>query len=354
MSKRNGTCHRLFARLLPLSRRRANIRYYLSKSHATTTLVLTQSIMEESEENDTNRSRSLNRFQESLKQLDPPAWIRQQSPLPPVSVQEPKTRTRPRYSDHRRSYSAQRGTMPSASASFWRTTTTSSSRGPSPGPGSRPATAAGRFQSSQFGRWSASTLCSDGQLSNGDNTPTDSVCSAFSTRSSFQTTEPIYHPPTLLPVLGGRHTGSGVGTHLHTPVKRPYLGWRSQDSLINGTTSESRYLTPAERLAWSCKHQQKRDAMLANGAKHGSDGGGLHPHPHPRHARLLQQHNMLVHDSIKSVSTAIMEFCQAEDVPQPPPPQPPVGPVRRRKEQRAQIVWLESSFISKNPSFSAA
>jgi hypothetical protein len=94
--------------------------------------------------------------------------------------------------------------------------------------------------------------------------------------------------------------------------------------------------------------------MQANGVKHGSDGGGLHPHPHPRHARLLQQHNMLVHDSIKSVSTAIMEFCQAEDVPQPPPPQPPVGPVRRRKEQRTQIVWLESSFISKNPSFSAA
>merc|ERR1712109_119708 len=86
-----------------------------------------------------------NKCQQSLKRLDPPAWIRQQSPLPPLVTEEPK-RTRPRYSDHRRSYSAQRGAVPSASASFWRTTT-SSSREPSPGPGSRPATAAGRFQS---------------------------------------------------------------------------------------------------------------------------------------------------------------------------------------------------------------
>ena len=293
------------------------------------------------EESDTeDRGRSLNKFQQSLKRLDPPAWIRQQSPLPPLVTEEPK-RTRPRYSDHRRSYSAQRGAVPSASASFWRTTT-SSSREPSPGPGSRPATAAGRFQSSHFSRWSASTLCSDGQFSNGDNTPTDSVISAFSMRSSFQGTEPIYHPPSLLPVPG-RPPNNSYSNH----IKRPYLGWRSQDSLINGaggSVSESRYLTPAERLAWSCKQQQQRASSAGGfgGGGSGPGGGGsLH-----RHNRAMQQHQM-VHDSIKSVSTAIMEFCQAEDVPQPPPPLPAAPSIpRRRKEHRAQIVWLESSFIS--------
>jgi len=297
----------------------------------------------ESVDGDIDRGRSLNRFQQSLKRLDPPAWIRQQSPLPPViSIEEPK-RTRPRYSDHRRSYSAHRGTaVPSASASFWRTTT-SSSREPSPGPGSRPATAAGRFQSSHFGRWSASTLCSDGQFSNGDNTPTDSVISAFSMRSSLQGTEPIYHPPPMLPVMGRPPYGGAGGGYSTTTTKRPYLGWRSQDSLINGGAvaedGKSRYLTPAERLAWSCKQQQQR-------ASSGLGGGGLGLNP--RQARVLHQHQ-LVHDSIKSVSTAIMEFCQAEDVPQPPPPMPlPAVPpaVRRRKEHRAQIVWLESSFVS--------
>lgn len=291
-------------------------------------------VMTEESDTEANRGRSLDKFQQSLKRLDPPAYIRQQSPLPPLSTEEPK-RTRPRYSDHRRSYSAHRGTVPSTSASFWRTTTISSSREPSPGPGSRPATAAGRFQSSHFTRASSSTLYSDGQFSNGDNTPTDSVISAFSMRSSFQGTEPIYHPPTLLPVLG-----RPPANHY---AKRPYLGWRSQDSLINGASaSESRYLTPAERLAWSCKQEQQRASSSAGG----SVGGGAGSNGLQQRHRAMQQHQM-VHDSIKSVSTAIMEFCQAEDVPQPPPPVPAAPPIaRRRKEHRAQIVWLESSFIS--------
>jgi len=146
----------------------------------------------------------------------------------------------------------------------------------------------------------------------------------------------------MLPVMGRLPYG-GAGGGYSTTTKRPYLGWRSQDSLINGGAvaedGKSRYLTPAERLAWSCKQQQQR-------ASSGLGGGGLGLNP--RQARVLHQHQ-LVHDSIKSVSTAIMEFCQAEDVPQPPPPMPlPAVPpaVRRRKEHRAQIVWLESSFVS--------
>ena len=97
------------------------------------------------------------------------------------------------------SYSAHRGTT-SASSSYWRTeqARTPCSRGPSPGPVSRPATAGGRFQSSSFSRYSSSTLCSDGNFSNGNNTPTDSVdTSAFSMRSSIHGvhTEPLYPPP---------------------------------------------------------------------------------------------------------------------------------------------------------------
>ena len=265
-----------------------------------------------SQDNGHGRGRSLDRFEQSCKRLDPPAWIRQQSPLPPLNKEAGSKSSRPRYSDHRRSYSAQR---PSASTSFWRPPPTS--RDPSPLPGSRPATAAGRFHGGQFSRWSASTLCSDGgQFSNGDNTPTDSVISAFSMRSSLHAgpcTEPIYHPPNNLLRVKPHH--------------KPYLGWRSQDSLVNDHDTSARLLTPAERLAQSYKKRgstqatQKRRCHLDNASS-----------------------QQLVHDSIKSISTAIMEFCQAEDVPQQRPDTSNHG--QRQKRQKGRIIWLESSFVS--------
>lgn len=270
-----------------------------------------------------SRGHSLDRFEQSKKRLDPPLWIRHQTPLPPLNIRRDETKGRPRYSDHRRSYSAQRNTTaPSASASFRRHV---SSREPSPGPGSRPATAAGRFQSSSFSRWSASTLCSDGgQFSNGDNTPTDSVYSAFSMRSSIVNAEPpCYRPPQY------RAPSS--------QARRPYLGWRSQDSLV--TPEDSRFLTPAERLARSYKKDVRQPPASAK-----NNG---------RVVAAFPQHHQLVHDSIKSISTAIMEFCQAEDVPSLPPAAPcirsAVGGGHGGGRPRNRIVWLESSFVSSSP-----
>lgn len=265
-----------------------------------------------------SRGHSLDRFQQSKKRLDPPLWIRHQTPLPPLSIH--REASRPRYSEHRRSYSAHRNTTAtSASTSFWRH---GSSREPSPGPGSRPATAAGRFQSSSFSRWSASTLCSDGgQFSNGDNTPTDSVYSAFSMRSSIVNAEPpCYRPPQY------RAPSS--------QQRRPYMGWRSQDSLV--ATEETRFLTPAERLAHSYKKDVRQPSSKNNG----------------RVVPAFPQQHQLVHDSIKSISTAIMEFCQAEDV-----PSLPTGPCIRSSAtaaavgggRRNRIVWLESSFVTSTP-----
>ena len=309
--------------------------------------------------------RSLDRFEQSLKRLNPPAWIRQQSPLPPYAGrQEPgqssTSRTRPRYSDHRRSYSAQRngeGTHPSASnSSFWRTTATNSSREPSPGPGSRPATAGGRFQSSTFSRWSASTLCSDGQLSNGDNTPTDSVISAFSMRSSVLGAEPPSYPA---PILTPRPPSSAMH---HLLPKRPYLGWRSTDSLnakgdSDDRTSTSAFMTPAERLALSYRRAVASPLPFSSSSR---NGHALREGQRPASRLAKAVESNFVHDSIKSVSTAIMEFCQAEEVPPPPPAstrhakaagnaplEPEMRP--RRKEPRMQIIWLESSFVSSRP-----
>ena len=274
--------------------------------------------------NNCGRGRSLERFEESKKRLEPPAWMNQ--PLDHLNYKNQSAApTRIRYSEHRRSYSAQRSNT--ASSGLWRNST--SSRGPSPAPGSRPATAGGRFHAShQFSRWSASTLCSDG--SNGDNTPTDSVISAFSMRSSAlgTPTQPLYPPPPL-PRPSSNH------------VRRPYLGWRSQDSLNEHNDyyrnkSSVHFMSPAERLA-STYRKSNISAL------------GLHPEAKRCHLQRGGEggrascEQKFLHDSIKSVSTAIMEFCSAEDVPQPPPPQLSSTNFAPRK---SRIVWLESSFVS--------
>ena len=261
-----------------------------------------------------HRGRSLERFEASLKRLDPPAWMRQprtQSESTDNSISQNTVTltnddlpTRPRWPP--RSTVRTTITTTSASNSYWRTP---SSRGPSPGPGSRPATAGGRFQSSSLSRYSSSTLCSDGNISNGNNTPTDSVTSAFSMRSGGVQTEPIYHPPNYPPPI-----------HRSKPLphmQRPYLGWRSQDSLLNnsgGGNAEQdnfyrssrapKYLTPAERLAHTYHHRSRSSSSN----RYGGVSQQYHHHQRPGISKNYAS-DQIVHDSIKSVSSAIMEFC---------------------------------------------
>lgn len=191
-------------------------------------------------------------------------------------------------------------------------------------------------------------------MSNGINTPTDSVTSAFS--NSFHggaNTEPLYHPPPYpAPVYNPKS---------FSQTRRPYLGWRSQDSLHSEdphqrtSRTTSKYLTPAERLAYSYRHGGRSTSASA--------GNRYNVVPlHQRHHTGLSKgyvSDQYVHDSIKSVSSAIMEFCKAPDVPDNirTPSRSRMrsggsssgGNGSRNKEHRSQIVWLESSFVSANP-----
>ena len=286
--------------------------------------------------NESGRGRSLERFEESKKRLETPAWMTNLTAL-----DYKKQSSRPRYSDHRRSYSAQRSNT--ASSGLW-LRHTNSSRGPSPAPpGSRPATAGGRFGgNNHHSSWrSASTLCSD-TGSNGDNTPTDSVISAFSMRSSVLGTEPLYPPPAL-----PRPSTAYQYPHHH---RRPYLGWRSQDSLNDrgadrGFQNSSKFLSPAERLAQSYRQTSSTPAAAASTTFAGQNSVRCQE---KNRASFEQK---FLHDSIKSVSTAIMEFCNAEDVPQAPPTHYParvIKPTSRmgKEPHRTKIIWLESSFVS--------
>ena len=265
-----------------------------------------------------SRGRSLERFEASLKRLDPPPWMRQQRTQSESTTADNSlsqntvtltnddlpSNTRPRWPP-RTTIRTTTMTSTSTSNSYWRTP---SSRGPSPGPGSRPATAGGRFQSSSLSRYSSSTLCSDGNISNGNNTPTDSVTSAFSMRSGGVQTEPIYHPPNYPPPI-----------HRSKPLphmQRPYLGWRSQDSLLNagGGNAEQdnlyrssrapKYLTPAERLAHTYHHRSRSSSSN----RYGGVSQQYHHHQRPGISKNYAS-DQIVHDSIKSVSSAIMEFC---------------------------------------------
>ena len=95
-------------------------------------------------------------------------------------------------------------------------------------------------------------------------------------------------------------------------MQRPYLGWRSQDSLINAGDNEQdlyrssrapKYLTPAERLAHTYHHRSRSSSSNRYGVAQ-----QYHHHQRPGMSKNYAS-DQIVHDSIKSVSSAIMEFC---------------------------------------------
>lgn len=146
-------------------------------------------------------------------------------------------------------------------------------------------------------------------------------------------------------------------------VRKPYLGWRSQERLNStGTTGNSSsgsggpklsaYRPPAERLA--------ADMLTMRQKAHpnrptGPDRPPL-PKPPPRSEKTaLTQTNTpkrspserltsspSVHDSIKEVTDAINQFV-AQGSEGPPKPTP------RQKHAKTPAIWFESSFVGQKP-----
>ena len=163
----------------------------------------------------------------------------------------------------------------------------------------------------------------------GNNTPTDSVVSGKSMCSNRST-------------LMARATGHN----------KPYIGWRSQDNLISG-----RMTTPTERMAYSLRQKNLAGATSTGSVRSWTQPSSSSAYFHSQSSRLpqtlprdelLRGEQQFVHDSIRSVSTAIMEFCNAPDVPLPPPDEETMKRRHRSRErqQRSRVVWVESSFVS--------
>ena len=166
--------------------------------------------------------------------------------------------------------------------------------------------------------------------------------------------------------------------------QKPYLGWRSQDNLLDSKLSNLSN-DPAQRLAYTYKHGvlSGRASVAGTvghfgvgGSRLARDGGsfgyidgtarsqsysrslprncyGSHLTEALPHSSLQQDQQNELHESIKSVSSAIMEFCKADDVPLPPPDERTKRRQIRTSNQHksTKVVWMESSFVSeKNPS----
>ena len=200
--------------------------------------------------------------------------------------------------------------------------------------------------SAAVGRWSTSTLCDSAY--SGNNTPTDSVISDY--KSNFSTRSFLH---------------SSSNTNMRQKL---YLGWRSQDNLLDSKLSTLSN-DPTQRLAYTYKQGVLSGRASVSGTV--SDRGrglssddfvgarsqsysrslprncfGSHLHQLTSNQPHEQQHEL--HESIKSVSSAIMEFCKADDVPLPPPDNKTKQRHIRTKDQhqKSRVVWMESSFVS--------
>ena len=205
--------------------------------------------------------------------------------------------------------------------------------------------------SAAVGRWSTSTLCDSAY--SGNNTPTDSVISEcksnVSTRSFL-------------------HSSSNTLQHSSNTRQKLYLGWRSQDNLLDPKLSTLSN-DPTQRLAYTYKQGilsgrasvsgtvSDRSRGLSN-----DDFGGARSQSYSRSlprncfgsnlhhlsSNQPQEQQIELHESIKSVSSAIMEFCKADDVPLPPPDDITKRRHIRTKDQpqKSRVVWMESSFVS--------
>ena len=196
------------------------------------------------------------------------------------------------------------------------------------------------------GRWSTSTLCDSAY--SGNNTPTDSVISECKSHVS---------------------TRSYLHSSNNTMRQKSYLGWRSQDNLLDSKTSAFSN-DPTQRLAYTYKQGILSGRASVTGVSTDrsrlstQDFGGIRSQSYsrslPRNCfgsqlshlkpnQLNPQDSQTdLHESIKSVSSAIMEFCKADDVPLPPPDEK-IRQMRTRtkdQHQKSRVVWMESSFVS--------
>jgi len=124
-------------------------------------------------------------------------------------------------------------------------------------------------------------------------------------------------------------------------LRKPYLGWRSQENI-----SDCHSNTPSQRLAYSLR-KSKQSGSLNSVLVEDSF--------------CQTPSDWYIQDSIKSVSCAITEFCNAGDVPSAHTSQDDLlakkqrnrGKCRDHKDLKPKVVWLESSFVSlkDNPNY---
>ena len=155
--------------------------------------------------------------------------------------------------------------------------------------------------------------------------------------------------------MSGR-SGRSILDGCSRQTTKPYLGWRSQENVGSDSRCSGRN-TPNERLANSLRRSQQSNLDRFGQSSYGGGGSGGYSAAGHRHSRGATPGpaEWFVHDSIRSVSSAIAEFCKADDVPAAPLSAEEKLRRRRGRTQvrvepsygpKSRLVWLESSFVS--------
>ena len=315
-----------------------------------------------------NESRHTERFEATLQKVDCPSWLKDGIIQP--SKRQPRQSKRPRYQENR------------SSLQNYATLGSSAGGGGGGGGGSAAAAAAAtaaarRSNSKEFSsssscyyrtsNWSTATL-NDAASTNGGG----GGAAAAGTGVGCSTGN-----------VGAAIGPATVGTNLVTPngsidsstsycfpaasapapapsterlrwAKKPYLGWRSTDNLpaaatdSNNSSSSMRpsmvlVMTPHERLARHYHHPHLHQQRSASSSRISSlEGGNNDLHPHWSSSGrgsstppLREFPRFGVHDSIRSVTSAILDYCSNNDENN-----------GASIEMRPKMVWKESSFLS--------
>ena len=259
------------------------------------------------------------RFEAILSKVDCPAWLKDGLPgtAATASSRQPRQSKRPRYQENRSSlqnYSTLGGGG---------TATISSS------------TTARRSTSKEF---SSSTGGYYYRTSNWSTATLNDTASSINEGGGAETVAAAggQGPPAGATTPNGSIDSCPMTERLW--VKKPYLGWRSTDNLQNDAESSNPVLlvTPNERLARRYHHPatQQRSASSSRISSSSFEGGG--GFDRPRSTALREFPHFGVHDSIRSVTSAILDYCENDDA----------NGASKDEITRPKMVWKESSFLS--------
>ena len=266
----------------------------------------------------------LERFSSSLKRLDcDQQWMNEIPVRQRKSSYSSYSNQRPRYQDFKRSY------LQSTSCDWTQT----------------------RKQQQNSAHWSSSTL-SESRTAGPNRTmaltPTTSQTTPSDSMESFTVVTPRHWANTRQ----GRMATNYYSNNPTSSASYSYLGWRrSSDNLhYHRDSAGGHFYTPQERLAVSMLPNAAGQRSVSYDVLSDKKVTSRTSAEAVNRGRMVDTPNCQIHDSIKSVTSAIIQYCGQDQK-----NSSAVDAIRREKHHhrmqssrniQPKILWMESSFVS--------